>query len=82
MNTLRILFPILRNNHIGNYYVSNLLKNTSCCSYIQKNYSMQNKEVQELVTKEKIQVTKPTLTIWKRPPFAKNLFCGKFDTVS
>ncbi|XP_042911751.1 complex I assembly factor ACAD9, mitochondrial isoform X1 [Parasteatoda tepidariorum] len=43
-------------------------------------YSTASAHAEELVTQEKIHVSKPSITKWKRPPFLKNFFLGKFDT--
>lgn len=68
---------LLRYAKITRNFQSRLLLNTAYVS--SNNYSNQKPE-EELVVKEKIQITKPVVTKWKRPPFVKNLFCGKFDT--
>ncbi|GIY54437.1 complex I assembly factor ACAD9, mitochondrial [Caerostris darwini] len=79
MESTKVLWPTLK---YSNCYLSKFLKNRQCSSVnnIWRKYSSENAQTQEVVIKEKIQLSKPSVVKWKRPPFVKEFFVGKFDT--
>ena len=81
MNYSRILSNFM-NKSISHHYKLKLLKNAAYTLQLSQKYSVQNPQTEELVAKEKIEITRPTVTKWNRPPFVKSLFFGRFDTVS
>lgn len=80
MNSPKILLNLIKKTHVHQCYKLKVLRNAACSLHLSKKYSTQEHVVDELVVKEKIQITKPTVTKWKRPPFVKDFFFGRFDT--
>lgn len=77
----RILSNLMHKN-ISHHYKLKVLKNAAYTLQLSQKYSVQSPQAEELIVKEKIQITRPSVTKWKRPPFVKSLFFGRFDTVS
>lgn len=77
----RILSNLMHKS-ISHHYKLKVLKNAAYTLHLSQKYSVQSPQAEELVVKEKIQVTRPSVIKWKRPPFVKSLFFGRFDTVS
>lgn len=82
MNSSKMFFHLIKHSKLLGHYPSKVLRNAAQILNLSKHYSVQNPQAEELVIKEKIHIAKPTVTKWKRPPFARNFFFGKFDTVS
>ncbi|GFV39306.1 complex I assembly factor ACAD9, mitochondrial [Trichonephila clavipes] len=78
MDPNKILWPALK---YSNRFLLKVMKNRHYFSLgrSMRKYSTENAETEEITIKEKFQMTRPTVTQWKRPPFMKDFFRGKFD---
>ncbi|GBM54705.1 Acyl-CoA dehydrogenase family member 9, mitochondrial [Araneus ventricosus] len=78
MESSKILWPALK---YSNRYLLKFLKHRHCgsLSSVWRNYSSEHAQTQEVISREKIQLSKPSIVKWKRPPFLKDIFLGKLD---
>lgn len=78
MESNKILWPALK---YSNHFLFKVLKSRNYLNINKslRKYSTENAQTEEVTIKEKIQMTRPTVVQWKRPPFMKDFFRGKFD---